>query len=48
MAVGDLVRTGENYHPHYHVIALSQDRAWVRDSQHGVDHVVPRDRCRRL
>ena len=32
--VGDLVRTGENFHPHYHVIALSEERAWIRDTQH--------------
>lgn len=43
--VGDLVRTGENFHPHYQVIALSEERAWIRDTQHGTDHVVPLDRC---
>jgi hypothetical protein len=48
VAVGDLVRTGENFHPHYNVIALTDDRAWVRDTQHGTDHVVPIDRCRRI
>jgi hypothetical protein len=46
--VGDLIRTGENFHPHYHVIALTEDRAWIRDTQHGTDHVVLIDRCRRL
>ena len=44
--VGGLVRTGENSHPHYHVIAVTEDRAWIRDTQHGTDHVVPIDRCR--
>ena len=44
--VGDLVRTGENFHPHFHVIALTEDRAWIRDTQHGTDHIVPIDRCR--
>jgi len=48
ISVGDLVRTGENFHPHYHVIALSEDRAWVRDTQHGTDHVVPLDLCHRV
>jgi hypothetical protein len=46
--VGDAVRTGENFHPHYQVIALTEDRAWIRDTQHGTDHVVPLDRCTRL
>jgi hypothetical protein len=47
-AIGDVVRTGENFHPHYHVIALTSDRAWIRDAQHGTDHVVPLDRCNKL
>ena len=46
--VGDLVRTGGNFHPHYHVIALTEDRAWIRDTQHGIDHVVPLDRCTKI
>jgi hypothetical protein len=48
VTVGDAVRTGENFHPHYQVIALTEDRAWIRDTQHGTDHVVPLDRCTRL
>lgn len=48
VAVGDLVRTGENFHPHYRLIALSEDRAWIRDTQYGVDHVVPLDRCSKI
>ena len=48
IAPGDVVRTGENFHPHYHVIALTAERAWIRDTQHGTDHVVPLDRCRRI
>ena len=47
-SVGDVVRTGENYHPHFHVIAVTEDRAWIRDTQHGTDHVVPIDGCRRI
>lgn len=46
--VGDLVRTGCNFRPHYHVIALTEDRAWIRDIQHGTDHIVPLDRCTRV
>ena len=39
--VGDVVRTGDNLYPHFEIIALSGDRAWVRDVQYGTDHVVP-------
>lgn len=45
---GDLVRTGENFHPHFRIIAVNDDRAWVREVQHGTDHVVPLGHCRRL
>ncbi len=45
VAVGDLIRTGQNFHPHYRVIALTEDRAWIRDTQHGTDHIVPLERC---
>lgn len=48
LAVGDVVRTGDNFHPHYHVIAVAEDRAWIRDIQHSVDHIVPIDRCRKV
>ncbi len=48
IGIGDLVRTGGNFHPQYRVIALSEDRAWIRDTQHGTDHVAPLDRCTRL
>jgi len=48
VAVGDVIRTGENFHPHYRVIALTEDRAWIRDTQHGTDHIVPLDRCNRI
>jgi hypothetical protein len=48
IAIGDLVRTGENFRPHYHVIAITDDRAWIRDTQHGLDHVVPLDRCSKI
>jgi hypothetical protein len=48
VSVGDLVRTGENSHPHFHVIAVTEDRAWIRDTQHGTDHIVPVDRCNKI
>jgi len=46
--IGDLVRTGDNFHPHYEVIAVTENRAWIREIQHGTDHVVPLDRCTRI
>lgn len=48
IAVGDLVRTSDNYHPHYQIIAVTEDRARIRDTQHGTDHVVPVDRCKKI
>lgn len=48
VAVGDAVVTGENLHPLYRVIAATEDRAWIRDIQHGTDHVIPVDRCRKI
>jgi hypothetical protein len=45
---GDLVRTGENFHPHFTVIAVSGDKAWVRNVQNGVDSLAQLDRCRRI
>jgi hypothetical protein len=48
VSVGDVIRTGENFHPHYEIIAMSDDRAWIRDTQHGTDHIVAIDRCRRI
>ena len=48
VAVGDRIRTGENFHPQFRVIALTEDRAWIRDIQYGTDHIVPVDRCRKI
>ena len=48
LRVGCLVRTGENFHPHFEIIALSGDKAWVRDVQYGTDHVVQAEACRLL
>jgi hypothetical protein len=46
--VGDLVRTGENLHPHFAVIAINGDKAWVRNVQSGVDCLAQLNRCRKL
>jgi len=48
ISVGDMIRSGANFHPHYHVIALTDDGAWIRDTQQGTDHIVPIDRCRKI
>src|ERR1700756_1831322 len=45
---GDLVRSGPNLFPHFEVIAVSGDKAWVRDVQTGADHLAPLSRCRKL
>jgi hypothetical protein len=46
--VGDLVRTGPNLYPHFVVIAVSGDKAWVRNVQNGVDGVAHLSRCRKI
>jgi len=44
----DTVRTGDNAHPLYRVIAVHGDRAWLRDIQYETDHVVPVAHCERV
>ncbi len=46
--VGDLVRTGENYHPHFSVVAVAGDKAWLRNLQSGADQLAMLSRCRRI
>lgn len=45
---GDLVRTGPNLFPHYEVIAVHGDKAWVRNVQNGLDGVTNVNRCRKI
>lgn len=45
---GDLVATGPNLHPHFEVLAVNGDKAWVRNVQNGADHLAFVNRCRRL
>jgi hypothetical protein len=45
---GDLVRSGSNLFPHFEVIAVSGDKAWVRDVHTGADHLALLSRCRKL
>ena len=46
--VGDLVRTGSNRFPHYAVIALYDDMAWVRDVQTGAYGLTAKASCRKV
>ncbi|HSV02875.1 MAG TPA: hypothetical protein VLI41_06680 [Phenylobacterium sp.] len=45
---GDTVRMGANFHPHYAVIAVHGDKAWVRNVQTGEDHLAELTRCRKV
>lgn len=45
IAAGDVIRTGENSYPRYRIVAISDDKAWIRDVQAGGDHIVPLGRC---
>jgi len=45
---GDLVRTGENFHPHYEVLAVHGEKAWVRNVQNGADCLALLSRCRKI
>jgi hypothetical protein len=46
--VGDTVRTGSNLFPHFLVVAISGDRAWVQNTQNGSDSIAPLARCRKI
>ena len=48
IAVGDIVRTGANLYPHFEVLALHGDKAWVRNTANGADHLALVARCRRI
>ena len=45
---GDLVRTGSNAFPHYRVIAVYDDKVWVRDVQYGSDGITNLSLCRKI
>jgi ABC-type tungstate transport system permease subunit len=45
---GDIVRCGANHYPHFEVIAVSGDKAWVRNVLNGTDSLALISRCRRL
>ncbi|HEY8617666.1 hypothetical protein [Phenylobacterium sp.] len=48
IGVGDLVRTGQNLFPHFTVVAVSEDKAWLRNVESGADHLAPLVRCRKI
>lgn len=45
---GDMVRTGPNLFPHFTVVAISGDKAWVRNTETGVDGLTALNRCRKI
>ena len=48
ISVGDLVRTGSNLFPHFVVLAVHGDRAWVRNTDNHADHLALLSRCRKI
>lgn len=48
IGVGDLVRTGPNLFPHFEVVAVHGDKAWVRNVVNGADHLAMISRCRKI
>jgi hypothetical protein len=48
IGVGDTVRMGGNLAPHYAVVAISGDKAWVRNVHNGQDALAPLSRCRKV
>jgi hypothetical protein len=48
ISVGDLVRAGPNLFPHFEVLAVHGDKAWVRNVSDGSDHVAMVSRCRKI
>ncbi len=45
---GDTVRTGLNHFPHFEVLAVNGEKAWVRDVVSGADSLALLSRCRKL
>ena len=48
IVAGDLVRTGPNLFPHFEVLAVHGDKAWVRNVSNGSDHLALISRCRKI
>ena len=45
---GDVVRTGTNLFPHFEVLAVHGEKAWVRNVQSGADSLTLLARCRKI
>jgi len=45
---GAVVRMGQNLFPHFTVLAVWGDKAWVRDLETGTDHIALTARCRSI
>jgi len=45
---GDMVRTGPNLFPHFEVVAVHGDKAWVRNVLNGADQLALLSRCRKI
>ena len=48
ITAGDLVRTGPNLFPHFEVVAVHGEKAWVRTVLNGADHLALLSRCRKI
>jgi hypothetical protein len=48
VGVGDQVRIGPSLLPHFEVLAVRGDKAWVRNLSDGSDHLALTERCRRI
>lgn len=48
LSPGDICITGENRYPRFRVIALNDDRVWVRDVETGRDSVVLCEQCHKV
>jgi hypothetical protein len=48
IVAGDLVRTGPNLFPHYTVVAVSGETAWVKNVETGAQALTAINRCRRI
>jgi hypothetical protein len=45
---GDVVRMGQNSFPHFEVLAVHGEKAWVRNVQNGGDSLAQLSRCRKI
>ncbi len=48
IVAGDIVRTGPNLYPHFTVVAVAGDKAWVRNTQNESDSITSLSRCRKI